>query len=68
MFRPGLAKYSYDAAPCLLKLIEQIEYFFVSYNKIRGKKFKPLGRHGPRRAEKLIRIGMERFAKEQATE
>lgn len=42
-------------------LVVQIEYFFVSYNKIRGKKFKPLGRHGPKRAQKLVQVGMDRF-------
>jgi inorganic pyrophosphatase len=42
-------------------LIEEIEHFFVSYNEIRGKKFKPLGRFGPRRAMKLIKEGSRRF-------
>lgn len=35
-------------------LLEEIEHFFVSYNEIRGKKFNPIGRHGPKRAGKLI--------------
>jgi len=35
-------------------LVEEIEHFFISYNEIRGKKFKPIGRHGPKRAKKLI--------------
>ncbi len=35
-------------------LIEEIEHFFVSYNEARGKKFKPLGVHGPKRAMKLL--------------
>ncbi len=30
--------------------MEQIEHFFVSYNEIRDKKFKPLGRFGLERA------------------
>jgi inorganic pyrophosphatase len=46
------------------QLLHQIEYFFVSYNKIRGKKWKPIGRHGPTRAERLIKAGSERFQKE----
>lgn len=36
------------------KLIEQIEHFFVSYNKAKGKRFEPLGRFDADRAEKLI--------------
>ncbi len=35
-------------------LIEEIEHFFVSYNETRGKKFKPLGVYGPKRAMKLL--------------
>ena len=36
-------------------LINEIEHFFVSYNQQRGKKFRPLGRHGPKRAEQLVK-------------
>ena len=36
-------------------LISEIEHFFVSYNDIRGKKFKPMGRKGPAVAERLIK-------------
>jgi len=36
------------------KLIDEIEHFFVSYNKERGKKFKPIGRKGPVAAKRLI--------------
>lgn len=35
-------------------LIEEIQHFFVSYNQIRGKNFKPLGVYGPKRAMKLL--------------
>jgi inorganic pyrophosphatase len=35
-------------------LVDEIEHFFVSYNKIRGKKFKPIGREGPKRARRLV--------------
>jgi len=41
-----------DLSPALLK---EIEHFFISYNQERGKKFRPLGRHGPKRAEELVR-------------
>jgi inorganic pyrophosphatase len=39
-------------------LMSQVEEFFVSYNKQRGKKFKILGTSGPRRAIKCIKDGM----------
>jgi len=41
------------------QLLEEIEHFFESYNKARGKLFKPLRRSGPDAARKLV---------EQATE
>jgi inorganic pyrophosphatase len=47
-------------------LIDEIEHFFVSYNKIKGKQFKPLGRFGPTRATKLIEEGIERFRQKSA--
>lgn len=34
-------------------LVGEIEHFFVSYNAAKGKKFKPLGRSGPKHARKL---------------
>jgi inorganic pyrophosphatase len=42
-------------------LVEEIEHFFVSYNQIKGKVFKPLGRFGPGRALALVEEGMKRF-------
>jgi inorganic pyrophosphatase len=44
-------------------LLEEIEHFFVSYNQIKGKEFKPLGRFGPARALKLVEEGMRQYAK-----
>ena len=41
-------------------LIDEIEHFFVSYNKARGKKFRPLARKGPATAERLIKQGRRR--------
>jgi inorganic pyrophosphatase len=41
-----------DLSPVLLK---EIEHFFISYNQERGKKFRPLGRFGPKRAEALVK-------------
>jgi inorganic pyrophosphatase len=44
-------------------LLDEIEHFFVSYNEIKGKEFKPLGRFGPARARKLVEEGIRRFMK-----
>jgi len=43
------------------RLIKEIQHFFVSYNQIRGKKFKPLGVFGPKRAMKLLEQSMKAF-------
>lgn len=42
-------------------LIDEIEHFFVSYNQIKGKEFKPLGRFGPIKAAKLVAEGAQLF-------
>jgi inorganic pyrophosphatase len=44
----------------------EIEQFFVSYNRIHGKKFKLLGLHGVAKAETCARRGMDRFARLRA--
>ena len=36
-------------------LIVEIEHFFVSYNEVRGRKFKPKGCKGPATAKRLIK-------------
>ena len=38
--------------------LDEIEHFFVSYNQMEGRQFKPLGRHGPDRAQELLEKGM----------
>ncbi|MDQ6700938.1 MAG: inorganic diphosphatase [Acidobacteriota bacterium] len=45
------------------KLVDEMEHFFISYNQIRGKVFKPLGRFGPKRSLELIQKGRDAFAK-----
>jgi inorganic pyrophosphatase len=42
-------------------LLDEIEHFFISYNQIKGKQFKPLGRYGPIKAAKLIEEGERLF-------
>ncbi|MGA8027233.1 MAG: inorganic diphosphatase [Bryobacteraceae bacterium] len=44
-------------------LIQQIEEFFVSYNKSRGKKFEVTGVHGPARAMKVMQQGIKAYKK-----
>jgi inorganic pyrophosphatase len=38
-------------------LLPEIEHFFISYNKMRGKEFKPLGENEPQKAIALIEEG-----------
>lgn len=42
-------------------VVEEIEHFFVSYNNIKGKEFKPLGRHGPVVALRTVEEGARAF-------
>ncbi len=42
-------------------LVAEIEHFFVSFNAIRDKRFRPAGRSGPDRAGDLVQQGMRRF-------
>lgn len=44
-------------------LVAEIEHFFVSYNEIKGKEFKPLGRHGAARARSVVEEGVRLFAR-----
>ncbi len=43
------------------QLIAEIEHFFVSYNVIKGKEFKPTGRFGPDRAKRIVEDGIKLF-------
>ena len=43
------------------KMVEEIEHFFSSYNEIKGKTFRPIGRGGPERALELVKAGIERL-------
>ncbi len=35
-------------------LVDEIEHFWISYNQIKGKRFTPIGRVGPRGAKHLV--------------
>ena len=61
----GVAIHSYDhddlntVDDVSKTLLDQVEAFFISYNKQRGKKFKVTGTGGPRRALKFLKAGIE---------
>ncbi len=44
-------------------LLDQVEEFFISYNKSRGKKFKVTGVHGPSKAVKRLEQAIEAYKK-----
>jgi inorganic pyrophosphatase len=44
------------------KQVDEIEAFFVNYNRAKGKKFKPLKRASAKAAAKLVKQGMRSFA------
>lgn len=46
-------------------LVAEIEHFFVSYNQIKDKEFKPLARRGPERARELVEEGVELFRRKR---
>ena len=50
------------------EIMDEIERFFISYNEMHGKKFKPIGIKGPGRALKLIKAGQNRFQKQEDAE
>jgi inorganic pyrophosphatase len=41
--------------------LDEIEYFFIAYNHLEGRHFKPIGRHGPATAEQLLADGIRQF-------
>jgi hypothetical protein len=46
-------------------LLDQVEEFFVSYNKQRKKKFQIKGLGGPKKAMQYLRLGLQSFKKAQ---
>ena len=61
----GVAIHSYDhedvksIGDISKTLLDQVEEFFVSYNKQRGKKFKVTGTGGPKKALRFLKDGMK---------
>jgi inorganic pyrophosphatase len=66
----GVAIHSYDhedlesIKDVSKTLLEQLEEFFISYNKQRGKKFKVTSTGGPEKALKFLKAGMQAHKKE----
>jgi inorganic pyrophosphatase len=42
-------------------LLDEIEIFVATYNKLKGKVFEPLDKFGPKKARKLVEHGMTAF-------
>ena len=61
----GVARHSYDHENIQTindvskTLLSQVEAFFVSYNKQRGKQFKITGTGGPKKAVRFLKTGMK---------
>ena len=68
----GVAVHSYDhedlesISDVSKTLLDQVEEFFVSYNKQRGKKFKITGTGGPGKAVKFLKSGSKAHRDQRA--
>lgn len=47
------------------ELVNEIEHFFAAYNRMKGKKFKAIARHGPKVARKLVNAGIKLAQKKE---
>lgn len=47
-------------------LMQEIQYFFETYNRYRGREFKALGQYGPKQALKLVKQGIKNFTEENS--
>jgi inorganic pyrophosphatase len=47
-------------------VIEEIQFFFETYNRYRGREFKAIGKYGPQRALKLVKQGIKIFKEENS--
>jgi inorganic pyrophosphatase len=55
--RPAIQTFA-DLQP---ERLDEIEYFFMAYNHLEGRHFRPIGRHGPAIAEQLLADGIRQF-------
>jgi inorganic pyrophosphatase len=42
-----------------------IEHFFIAYNEVEGRRFKPFGRLGPAKAEELLDQAIAQYAQSE---
>ena len=67
----GVAVHSYDhqdlesIEDVSKTLLDQLEAFFISYNKQRGKKFIITGTGGPKKAIKFLKAGIKAYKKDK---
>jgi inorganic pyrophosphatase len=67
----GVAVHSYDhedlesISDMSETLLKQVEEFFVSYNKQRGKKFTITGTGGPKKAMKFLKTGIQAYKEDK---
>jgi inorganic pyrophosphatase len=47
------------------EVTSQIEQFFISYNEQEGKRFEPKGRHGRKRAEKILATCRRQYSRQR---
>jgi len=47
-------------------LVDEIKEFFIVYNRLRGRKFKPIALSGPGKSRELIKSGMDAFKKQSS--
>ena len=47
-------------------LLDEIEHFFVSYNKARGRRFRVVRRVGPEAAKRLVKASERRFESQES--
>jgi inorganic pyrophosphatase len=67
----GVAVHSYDhqdlesISDVSKTLLDQLEQFFISYNKQRGKRFKVTGIGGPKKALGFLKVGIQAHKKDR---
>ena len=65
----SIHSYSHENVTSLKEMgptvLNRLEEFFISYNKLHGKKFKVTGRGGPKRALQVMKEGIKAFEKEE---
>lgn len=49
-------------------LLDEVEHFFISYNQVKGKEFKPLGRFGHIKAAQVVADGVKLYQQHKRLE